>query len=140
LRRSTFPSSAPKAVLDEAVNEARKLAEALDYVGVLALELFLTRDGKLLANEFAPRVHNSGHWTEDACFTGQFEQHIRAVCGWPLGDPTRHSDGEMINLLGADVGEWEKRLGEGCKLHLYGKRRYADGRKMGHVVKLKPRS
>ena len=82
---------------------AQKLADALDYVGVLALELFLTKDGKLLANEFAPRVHNSGHWTQDACLTGQFEQHIRAVCGWPLGDPSRQSDGEMINLLGEDA-------------------------------------
>jgi 5-(carboxyamino)imidazole ribonucleotide synthase len=139
LRRSTFPSTASKAVQDQAVGHARKLAESLDYVGVLALELFLTKDGRLLANEFAPRVHNSGHWTEDACFTGQFEQHIRAVCGWPLGDPSRHSDGEMINLLGNDVGEWEKHLSGGAKLHLYGKRRSADGRKMGHVTKLKPR-
>jgi len=139
LRRSVFPSTAPKAVQDEAVRLAKKLADELSYVGVLALELFLTRDGKLLANEFAPRVHNSGHWTQDACFTGQFEQHIRAVCGWPLGDPARHSDGEMLNLLGTDVEAWETQLGEGAKVHLYGKRRSADGRKMGHVVKLKPR-
>jgi 5-(carboxyamino)imidazole ribonucleotide synthase len=140
LRRSTFPSTAPKAVLDEALRLARKLADELDYVGVLALELFVTKDGRLLANEFAPRVHNSGHWTQDACFTGQFEQHIRAVCGWPLGDPTRHSDGEMINLLGEDANAWEKHLSEGDKLHLYGKRRTADGRKMGHVVRLKPKA
>lgn len=139
LRRSKFPSTTPKAVQDEAMALAKKLADALDYVGVLALELFLTRDGKLLANEFAPRVHNSGHWTQDACFTGQFEQHIRAVCGWPLGDPTRHSDGEMINLLGEDAHGWEKHLGDGAKLHLYGKRRAVDGRKMGHVNRLKPR-
>ncbi len=139
LRRSTFPSTAPKAVLDEAVAMAKRLAEALDYVGVLALELFLTKDGKLLANEFAPRVHNSGHWTQDACFCGQFEQHIRAVCGWPLGDPTRHSDGEMINLLGLDADGWDHHLSEGAKLHLYGKRKAADGRKMGHVTKLRLR-
>lgn len=139
LRRSTFPSTAPKAVLDEAVRLAKTLADELGYVGVLALELFLTKDGRLLANEFAPRVHNSGHWTQDACFTGQFEQHIRAVCGWPLGDPARHSDGEMLNLLGSEVEGWEAALGEGAKVHLYGKRRAADGRKMGHVVKLKPR-
>ncbi len=140
LRRSVFPSSAPQGVLDEAVRLTKRLAEALDYVGVLALELFLTRDGKLLANEFAPRVHNSGHWTQDACRTGQFEQHIRAVCGWPLGDPTRHSDGEMINLLGEDVLGWESYLAEGAKLHLYGKRHAANGRKMGHVTRLRPRS
>lgn len=139
LRRSKFPSTAPEAVLDEAVRLAKTLADELDYVGVLALELFLTRDGRLLANEFAPRVHNSGHWTQDACVTGQFEQHIRAVCGWPLGDLARHSDGEMINLLGDDGGGWEQHLKDGGKLHLYGKRRAADGRKMGHVTVLKPR-
>jgi 5-(carboxyamino)imidazole ribonucleotide synthase len=139
LRRSTFPSTAPKSLLEEAEALTKNLAESLDYIGVLALELFLTKDGKLLANEFAPRVHNSGHWTQDACFTGQFEQHIRAVCGWPLGDPTRHSDGEMVNLLGADADTWEAALAQGGKLHLYGKRRAADGRKMGHVTKLKPR-
>ena len=139
LRCSTFPSSAPKAVLDEAVALARKLADALEYVGVLALELFITKDGKLLANEFAPRVHNSGHWTQDACMTGQFEQHIRAVAGWPLGDPARHSDGEMINLLGEDALGWERYLAEGAKLHLYGKRHAANGRKMGHVTRLRSR-
>jgi 5-(carboxyamino)imidazole ribonucleotide synthase len=140
LRRSTFPSSAPKAVLDEAMRLARTLADALDYVGVLALELFITKDGKLLANEFAPRVHNSGHWTQDACMTGQFEQHIRAVAGWPLGDPARHSDGEMINLLGEDALGWERYLIEGAKLHLYGKRSVVSGRKMGHVTRLRSRS
>jgi len=139
LRKSVFPSSASKAVLDEAVRMAKGLADALDYVGVLALELFLTKDGQLLANEFAPRVHNSGHWTQDACATGQFEQHIRAVCGWPLGDPSRWADGEMINLLGEDAFGWEQYLAEGAKLHLYGKRAAVDGRKMGHVTRLKPR-
>lgn len=139
LRCSTFPSTAPSAVLDEAKAMTQRLADALGYVGVLALELFLTRDHKLLANEFAPRVHNSGHWTPDACFTGQFEQHVRAVCGWPLGDPSRHSDGEMLNLLGSDAHDWEQHLRDGAKLHLYGKRHALDGRKMGHIVKLKPR-
>lgn len=140
LRTSVFPSSAPKAVLEKAVALTKRLADELDYVGVLALELFLTKDGELLANEFAPRVHNSGHWTQDACRTGQFEQHIRAVCGWPLGDPTRHSDGEMVNLLGEDAFAWERHLAEGAKLHLYGKRTAADGRKMGHVTRLRPRA
>jgi 5-(carboxyamino)imidazole ribonucleotide synthase len=134
LRASKFPSSAPQAVLDRAVAMARKLAESLDYVGVLALELFLTKDGRLLANEFAPRVHNSGHWTQDACLTGQFEQHIRAVCGWPLGDPTRHSDGQMLNLLGNFGSDWEKLLNDGSRLLLYGKRMAAVGRMMGDVV------
>ncbi|MEZ6030455.1 MAG: 5-(carboxyamino)imidazole ribonucleotide synthase [Hyphomonadaceae bacterium] len=140
LRRSAFPSTAPKPVLEEAARLTRRLADALDYVGVLALELFLTRDGRLLANEFAPRVHNSGHWTQDACATGQFEQHIRAVCGWPLGDPARHSDGEMINLLGEDALGWEAYLTEGAKLHLYGKRHAVNGRKMGHVTRLRARA
>ncbi|MBI1361807.1 MAG: 5-(carboxyamino)imidazole ribonucleotide synthase [Alphaproteobacteria bacterium] len=139
LRRSLFPSAASPDVIERAKSTAKTLADSLDYVGVLALELFLTRDGRLLANEFAPRVHNSGHWTPDACITGQFEQHIRAVCGWPLGDPARHSDGEMINLLGAEANDWEKHLADGARVHLYGKRRTADGRKMGHVVKLRPR-
>ncbi|MEQ1611069.1 MAG: 5-(carboxyamino)imidazole ribonucleotide synthase [Hyphomonadaceae bacterium] len=140
LRRSVFPSSASPAIIEEAKRLAKKLADELDYVGVLALELFLTKDGRLLANEFAPRVHNSGHWTQDACFTGQFEQHIRAVCGWPLGNAARHSDGEMINLLGEDANAWERHLADGAKLHLYGKRRAVSGRKMGHVTRLKPRS
>jgi 5-(carboxyamino)imidazole ribonucleotide synthase len=139
LRRSAFPASVPQSVLDEAVGLARKLADSLDYVGVLALELFLTRDGRLLANEFAPRVHNSGHWTTDACATSQFEQQIRAVCGWPLGDVTRHSDGEMINLLGSDVDGWERWLSEGAKLHMYGKRQVIEGRKLGHVTRLRGR-
>ncbi|MEZ5939470.1 MAG: 5-(carboxyamino)imidazole ribonucleotide synthase [Hyphomonadaceae bacterium] len=138
LRTSTFPALGPRELLDEARALAKKLADELNYVGVLALELFVTRDGRLLANEFAPRVHNSGHWTSDACATGQFEQHIRAVCGWPLGDVTRHADGEMINLLGDDWRTWETALAEGAKLHLYGKRRAADGRKMGHVTRLRP--
>ena len=140
LRRSVFPARVSPAVIEEAKRLTKRLADELNYVGVLALELFITKDGRLLANEFAPRVHNSGHWTQDACFTGQFEQHIRAVCGWPLGDASRHSDGEMINLLGVDANDWEKHLSEGAKLHLYGKRRAVDGRKMGHVTKLKPRA
>ncbi|HPN06151.1 MAG TPA: 5-(carboxyamino)imidazole ribonucleotide synthase [Hyphomonadaceae bacterium] len=140
LRKSTFPSKASPAIIEEAKRLAKKLADELGYIGVLALELFVTKDGKLLANEFAPRVHNSGHWTQDACFTGQFEQHIRAVCGWPLGNPARHSDGEMLNLLGEEAHAWEQHLTEGAKLHLYGKRRAIHGRKMGHITKLRPRS
>jgi 5-(carboxyamino)imidazole ribonucleotide synthase len=140
LRRSVFPCSVSKAAQEEALRLTQKLADALDYVGVLALELFVTKDGRLLANEFAPRVHNSGHWTQDACRTGQFEQHIRAVCGWPLGNPARWADGEMINLLGEDALDWERYLIGEAKLHLYGKRDAVDGRKMGHVVRLKPRA
>jgi 5-(carboxyamino)imidazole ribonucleotide synthase len=140
LRKSTFPAKAPPELIDRAIASAKLLADALEYVGVLCLELFVTADGQLLANEFAPRVHNSGHWTEDACTTSQFEQHIRAVCGWPLGDTYRHADGEMLNLLGEDWRTWDAHIAKGAKVHLYGKRRAADGRKMGHVTYLKPRS
>ncbi len=139
LRRSIFPSPLSDTITWAATGMARTLVEKLDYVGVLALELFVGEDGALLANEFAPRVHNSGHWTSDACHVGQFEQHIRAVCGWPLGDPARHSDGEMHNLLGKEVHDWPQHLSDGAKVHLYGKRRALDGRKMGHVTRLKPR-
>ncbi len=139
LRRSIFPAPLSADVLAAATGLARTLAEKLDYVGVLALEMFVGEDGSLLANEFAPRVHNSGHWTSDACHVGQFEQHVRAVCGWPLGDPARHSDGEMLNLLGAEVHDWPQHLTDGARVHLYGKRRALDGRKMGHVTRLSPR-
>ena len=136
LRRSAFPAPLPASVLQEAAEMTRKLAEALDYVGVLTLELFVTKDGALVANEFAPRVHNSGHWTPQACATGQFEQQIRAVCGWPLGPTTRHSDGFMENLIGEEWRDWERWLSAGAHVQLYGKRRALPGRKMGHVVKL----
>ena len=113
--------------------------EALDYVGVGAIEFFLMPDGEVLANEMAPRVHNSGHWTQDACFTSQFEQHIRAICNWPLGSPDRFANAEMINLIGDDVADWKQWASlNGAKLHLYGKRQARPGRKMGHVVKLTP--
>jgi 5-(carboxyamino)imidazole ribonucleotide synthase len=140
LRRSVFPAPIPADVRACAIGAARTLAEALDYVGVLALELFVTADGDLVANEFACRVHNSGHWTADACLTGQFEQHVRAVCGWPLGPVDRHSDGEMENLLGEDWRSFDRRLAEGDRVRLYGKRRAEDGRKMGHVVRLRPKA
>jgi 5-(carboxyamino)imidazole ribonucleotide synthase len=140
LRTSTVPGGFSAKVEAEARALAETLAAKLDHVGVLALELFLTRDGKLLANEFAPRVHNSGHWTMDACAHSQFEQHIRAVCGWPLADPARHSDAVMINLLGEDALGWRAHLEAGASLHLYGKREVVPGRKMGHATRIRPRS
>ena len=82
---------------------AGRILNALDYIGVIGVELFVTGDG-LVVNEIAPRVHNSGHWTEAACLVDQFEQHVRAICGWPLGDGARHSDAEMENLIGAAAG------------------------------------
>jgi len=103
--------------------------------------MFVTQDGRVLVNELAPRPHNSGHWTIDACLTSQFEQHVRAVCGLPLGSPERHSDAVMENLLGDDVDRWPAILADPrAKLHLYGKAEARPGRKMGHVTRLLPRS
>jgi 5-(carboxyamino)imidazole ribonucleotide synthase len=125
----------------EAETIATRLAEALGIVGLLAVELFETRDGRLLVNELAPRPHNSGHWTMDACATDQFEQLVRAVCGLPLGTVDRHSDCVMTNLIGADVEEVPAILAEpGARLHLYGKAETRPGRKMGHVNRLRRRS
>jgi 5-(carboxyamino)imidazole ribonucleotide synthase len=135
LARSVVPSGLSKKVEDEARQQAVTLAGALDYVGVLALEFFVLADGTLIANEFAPRVHNSGHWTPEACETGQFEQHIRAVAGWPLTATRRLFDAEMINLIGEDGAVDVARLAPGDKLTLYGKRDARPGRKMGHIVR-----
>jgi 5-(carboxyamino)imidazole ribonucleotide synthase len=137
LRRSIVPGRLTRAQADEAKAIARKIAEALDYVGVLAVELFVAKDGALTVNEIAPRVHNSGHWTIEACACSQFEQHIRAVAGWPLGDPTRHADAVMENIIGAEADAWESLARSGA-IHLYGKREARPGRKMGHVTRLKP--
>jgi len=139
LRRSIVPSRLTEAQADEAKAIAKKIADALDYVGVLAVELFVTKDA-LLVNEIAPRVHNSGHWTIEACVVSQFEQHIRAVAGWPLGDPARHSDAVMDNLIGAEADDWRGLAAGGGGLHLYGKSESRPGRKMGHVTYLRPKS
>jgi 5-(carboxyamino)imidazole ribonucleotide synthase len=136
LRRSSVPSRLSGAQVEDAKLIAKKIADALDYVGVLAVELFVGRDGALLVNEIAPRVHNSGHWTIEACACSQFEQHIRAVAGWPLGDPSRHADAVMENIIGAEADAWES-LAKGGALHLYGKKEARPGRKMGHVTRLK---
>jgi 5-(carboxyamino)imidazole ribonucleotide synthase len=137
-------SRAPAAVSDAVTAEARRIAgtiaEAFGYVGVLAVELFIVRDGtshSVLVNEIAPRVHNSGHWTIDGCTVSQFEQHVRAVAGWPLGEPVRHSDVEMINLIGAEIEETARWLAvPGACVHHYGKAEARPGRKMGHVTRL----
>jgi len=138
LRRSTVPSRLTAGQVVEAKAIAKKIADALDYVGVLAVELFVGNDGSLLVNEIAPRVHNSGHWTIEACQCSQFEQHIRAVAGWPLGDPRRHADAVMENIIGAEVEAWESLAKSGAALHLYGKAEARPGRKMGHLTRLKP--
>jgi 5-(carboxyamino)imidazole ribonucleotide synthase len=142
LRRSTVPAGLPLAVDRAAQDLAARIATALDYVGVLGVELFYLGSGAaepLMVNEIAPRVHNSGHWTMDACAVGQFENHIRAVAGWPLGATARHSDAVMENLIGHEADDWQRLAAEpdAC-LHLYGKREARDGRKMGHLNRLRP--
>ena len=117
-------------------------AGALDYVGVLAVEMFVLAIGtgpKVLVNEIAPRVHNSGHWTLDGASISQFEQHIRAIAGWPLGKPVRHGEVTMTNLIGDDILSYEQWLTvPGATVHLYGKGAPRPGRKMGHVTEVAP--
>jgi 5-(carboxyamino)imidazole ribonucleotide synthase len=144
LATSMVPAAIAAATALGAVAIAERIAAALDHVGVLAVELFVVAgDGgdRLLVNEIAPRVHNSGHWTTDACTVSQFEQHVRAIAGWPLAEPVRHSDVIMTNLIGADAERWAAIAAEpGARLHLYGKREIRPGRKMGHVNRVRPRS
>ena len=135
------PANLPSETAAEAEAIARQIAERLDLVGVLAVEMFVTKAGALLVNELAPRPHNSGHWTIDACLTSQFEQLVRAICGLPLGSTERHADAVMNNLIGHDVERWRETLDDPqAKLHLYGKTRVRPGRKMGHITRLLPRS
>ena len=134
-------SRVPAAVSEATAQEARRIAETIahhfDYIGVLAVEMFVLGDGTLLVNEIAPRVHNSGHWTLDGASVSQFEQHIRAVAGWPLGKPIRKSRVEMTNLIGHEVDDYRKWLTvPGAAVHLYGKIAVRPGRKMGHVTRL----
>lgn len=137
LLRTMAPALIPTALAAKAQALAARIAVELDLVGILAVEMFITRDGMLLVNELAPRPHNSGHWTIDACAVSQFEQLVRAVAGLALGSAERHSDAVMDNLIGADVARW-KELAEdpAVRLHLYGKKDTRPGRKMGHVTRL----
>jgi 5-(carboxyamino)imidazole ribonucleotide synthase len=146
LDRSVVPCGLPDRDQEDAREIAGRIAAALDYVGVLAVEMFhlgpsAPAGKRLIVNEIAPRVHNSGHWTIDACAVSQFENHIRAVAGWPLGTTRRHSDAEMRNLIGPQALDWLKLAQDpdAC-LHLYGKRDARAGRKMGHVTRISPRS
>ncbi|MBB3933934.1 5-(carboxyamino)imidazole ribonucleotide synthase [Aureimonas phyllosphaerae] len=140
LSRSTVPAKVPQEIAERAVETARAIMDRLGYVGVIGVEFFVGTDGTLLVNEIAPRVHNSGHWTEAACTISQFEQHIRAVAGHTLGPANRHSDCVMENLIGHDVERAEALLTEPDTLvTLYGKREARPGRKMGHVTRLSPR-
>ena len=138
LHTTTIPARLTPSLRSDAVLMAAKVLNALDYVGVLGLELFVTPQG-LIANEIAPRVHNSGHWTQNGCAVDQFEQHIRAIAGWPLGDGARHSDVVMENLIGDDILRVPALAREnGTALHLYGKTEARPGRKMGHVNRVRP--
>jgi 5-(carboxyamino)imidazole ribonucleotide synthase len=144
LRMSVVPAPIPEEVRQDAEAAARAIAEALDYVGVIGVELFLEKQAegyRLLVNEIAPRVHNSGHWTIEACGVSQFENHIRAVAGWPLGSTARHSNARMVNLLGDEIKAAVALMREDASrsVHLYGKREARPGRKMGHYVELTPR-
>jgi 5-(carboxyamino)imidazole ribonucleotide synthase len=140
LRRSIVPGRVSAATAEEAKVIAHKIADALDYIGVLAVEFFVGEDGSLLVNEIAPRVHNSGHWTIEVCAVSQFEQHIRAVAGWPLGNPARHSDAVMENIIGAEAENWAGLAAKGGGLHLYGKPDIRKGRKMGHITTISPKN
>ncbi len=145
LSATTLPASVRPATAEAAVGMARAIADALDHVGVLTVELFVVPDPetpggeRLVVNEIAPRVHNSGHWTLGGAVTSQFEQHIRAVCGWPLGSTLRLGPIVMRNLIGAAADDWRAILAEeGASLHLYGKAEARPGRKMGHVTRIGP--
>jgi 5-(carboxyamino)imidazole ribonucleotide synthase len=138
LKISRAPAAIPDALAKQAREVAEKIANALDYVGVLAVEMFVLVDDtgpRILVNEIAPRVHNSGHWTLDGASISQFEQHIRAIAGWPLGKPVRHGPVTMTNLIGDEILEYEQWLTvPGATVHLYGKGPPRPGRKMGHVT------
>ncbi|HEX5931373.1 MAG TPA: 5-(carboxyamino)imidazole ribonucleotide synthase [Methyloceanibacter sp.] len=143
LATSRAPARIAPALSVEARTIAGKIVEALSHVGVICVEMFARSGGRpeLRVNEFAPRVHNSGHWTLDACITSQFENHVRAISGWPLGETARHSNALMTNLIGADIEKWRELAAEpDTAVHLYGKAQAREGRKMGHVTRLYPKS
>ena len=133
LHTTTVPARLSRALHTDAVILAGRILNALDYVGVMGVELFVLPNG-LVVNEIAPRVHNSGHWTQNGCAVDQFEQHIRAVAGWPLGDGSRYADVQMLNLIGDDIAQIPALAAQtGTAIHLYGKAQARPGRKMGHV-------
>ncbi len=135
LDETIAPAKITPKLNKSACDIAKKIANKLDLIGILAVEMFVTKKGEILVNELAPRPHNSGHWTIDACVTSQFEQFVRAVCGLPLGNPNYHSKAVMKNLIGDDIKQWPKIVKKpNAKLHLYGKTEAKPGRKMGHVT------
>lgn len=135
LRTTTVPAKLTPGQRTDAVLIAARILNALDYVGIMGVELFVTPQG-LIVNEIAPRVHNSGHWTQNGCTICQFEQHIRAVAGWPLGDGSRHADVVMENLIGDDMDRVPELAKTDAAIHLYGKAEVKAGRKMGHVNRI----
>jgi 5-(carboxyamino)imidazole ribonucleotide synthase len=139
LKTSTVPADIAGETADAARGLARTIIGALDYVGVMGIEMFVSGTA-LIVNEIAPRVHNSGHWTQDACVVSQFEQHIRAICGWPLGSLERHSNVVMHNILGPESAKWAEYAALAhTGVHFYGKAEARRGRKMGHINVLTPR-
>jgi 5-(carboxyamino)imidazole ribonucleotide synthase len=135
LSQTIAPAPISPALAQQAQDIARGIAEGIDLVGLLAVEMFITNDDQVIVNELAPRPHNSGHWTIDAAVCSQFEQTIRAICGLPLGSTERLCDAKMLNLIGPDIHDWPRYIGEpNAKLHLYGKNEVRAGRKMGHVT------
>lgn len=141
LHKTYVNASVSKMVGQQAHEIAQVVANRVDLVGILTVELFYTKDGRILANEIAPRTHNSGHWSIDACSVSQFENHVRCVCGLPVGASMRHSDAEMLNLIGDDIHNIDPYLNQNdACLHLYGKHEAREGRKMGHITFLKPKS
>ena len=139
LRTATVPADITPDTVETASAIGARIIAALDYVGVIGIEMFVAGE-EVIVNEIAPRVHNSGHWTMDACIVSQFEQHIRAACGWPLGSPARHSDVVMTNLLGDEIGDWQSLAAQpDVSLHVYGKTEVRPGRKMGHFNRMTPR-
>jgi len=139
LRTSIVPANVSGQIIKNAKSIAARIVDALDYVGVMGVEFFVLENDDLIVNEIAPRVHNSGHWTEAACAVSQFEQHIRAIAGWPLGSTKRHSDCTMENLIGSDIERIPEIMSHSnTLLHLYGKEDSREGRKMGHFTTIKP--
>lgn len=140
LDTTIMPARVDEAITMKAEAIARHIADRIGLVGLLAVEMFVTNKNEVLVNELAPRPHNSGHWTIDACVTSQFEQTVRAICGLPLGAVDCHSNAVMKNLIGDEVDSWRDVIAEpGAKLHLYGKKETRPGRKMGHVTRLVPK-
>lgn len=137
LKTTELPSGLPQQILENAAVLANSILGNLDYIGVMGIEFFVAgtpEDPELLVNEIAPRVHNSGHWTQDGALVDQFEQHIRAIAGWPLGNGSRHSDVTMVNLIGDEAHKWQTYAANpNFRMHLYGKEEARPGRKMGHV-------